>query len=223
MASQTTKITPKMAPPTPGKPGLNPKKALPQTDKPNLEGAAVIPEGIVNPPPPNVAGRDEIICQILKASAFCEAKAGQGHTADQFPLATTSHHHDRTFSAIFVRRQRGLATSPVLADNMSKQKCATSTRIRHFSCQCPFLADNPPEQKCATSTSETNLFSCWLLMLALGSHLGHKMASKICKLIFPKPKMHPIASQHGLPSTNNDPKMALETLGMACLSPKMAS
>ena len=29
---------------------VTPTIALPQTDKPNLEGAAVIPEGIVNPP-----------------------------------------------------------------------------------------------------------------------------------------------------------------------------
>ena len=50
MAFRTPKMDPKMAPETPGMARSSPKMALPQTDKPNLEGAAVIPEGIVNPP-----------------------------------------------------------------------------------------------------------------------------------------------------------------------------
>ena len=60
-------------------------------------------------------------------------------------------------------------------------------------------------------------------MPALGSPLGHKIASKICNMTLPKPKMHPIAFQHGLSSTKSDPMMAPETRGIACLSPKMAS
>ena len=39
-----------MAPETLGMALPSPKMASPQTGKPNLEGAAVIPEGIVNPP-----------------------------------------------------------------------------------------------------------------------------------------------------------------------------
>ena len=50
MAFQAPKMDPKMAPETPGMAHSSPKMALQQTDKPNLEGAAVIPEGIVNPP-----------------------------------------------------------------------------------------------------------------------------------------------------------------------------
>ena len=94
---------------------FDPTIALPQTDKPNLEGAAVIPEGIVNPPPPKGAGRDETDCQILKASAFCEAKAGQGHTAARFPPATTCHH------------------LPPSRQNFFGHFCATSTRISNLS------------------------------------------------------------------------------------------
>ena len=48
MASQTPKVVPKMAPQALGMPLFAPTIALPQTDKPNFEGAAVIPEGIVN-------------------------------------------------------------------------------------------------------------------------------------------------------------------------------
>ena len=50
MAFQATKMALKMAPETPRMTLPNPKRDLPRTDKPNLEGAAVIPEGIVNPP-----------------------------------------------------------------------------------------------------------------------------------------------------------------------------
>ena len=41
-------MAPKMAPETIAMACLPPTNALPQTDKPNFEGAAVIPEGIVN-------------------------------------------------------------------------------------------------------------------------------------------------------------------------------
>ena len=85
-------MPPKMAPQAFKMHVFDPTIALPQTDKPNLEGAAVIPEGIVNPPPPNGAGRDEIICQILKASAFCEAKAGQAARTDSEGLNATDTH-----------------------------------------------------------------------------------------------------------------------------------
>ena len=59
MAFQTPKMAPKTAPQVRGMPSFAPTIALPQTDKPNFEEAAVIPEGIVNPPPPKEAGRDE--------------------------------------------------------------------------------------------------------------------------------------------------------------------
>ena len=48
MAFQAPKMAPKMAPQTPRMALIAPIIALPQTDKPNFEGAAVIPEGIVN-------------------------------------------------------------------------------------------------------------------------------------------------------------------------------
>ena len=48
MAFQTPKMAPRMAPETHGLALLCPKMPLQQTDDPNLEGAAVIPEGIVN-------------------------------------------------------------------------------------------------------------------------------------------------------------------------------
>ena len=41
-------MAPNMAPETLGMPPFAPTIALPQTDKPKFEGAAVIPEGIVN-------------------------------------------------------------------------------------------------------------------------------------------------------------------------------
>ena len=52
MAFQTPKMAPKMAPEALGMACLAPTIALSQTVKPKFEGAAVIPEGIVNPPPP---------------------------------------------------------------------------------------------------------------------------------------------------------------------------
>ena len=48
MAFQTPKMAPKMAPEALGMGLLGLTITLPQTDTPNLEGAAVIPEGIVN-------------------------------------------------------------------------------------------------------------------------------------------------------------------------------
>ena len=48
MAFQTPMMAPKMAPEALGMALLAPTIALPQPDTPNLEGAAVIPEGIVN-------------------------------------------------------------------------------------------------------------------------------------------------------------------------------
>ena len=48
MAFQTPTMAPKMAPEALGMALLAPTITLPQTDTPNLEGAAVIPEGIVN-------------------------------------------------------------------------------------------------------------------------------------------------------------------------------
>ena len=46
--SKPPRMAPKMAPEALGMPLFAPTIALPQTDKPNFEGAAVIPEGIVN-------------------------------------------------------------------------------------------------------------------------------------------------------------------------------
>ena len=57
--SKPPKKAPSMAPQALGVPLAALTIALPQTDKPNFEGAAVIPEGNVNPPPPKEAGRDE--------------------------------------------------------------------------------------------------------------------------------------------------------------------
>ena len=80
-------------------------------------------------------------------------------TSQHMPAyASLGHRIARTFSTTFVRHQRGIGTSPLLADKSLEQKCATSTRIRHFSPQCQLSADNSTEQNCATSTSETNLF-----------------------------------------------------------------
>ena len=112
----------------------------------------------------------------------------------------------RTFSTDFVRRQRGIGTSPLLADKSLDQKCATSTKIRHFSSQCPLSADNSIEQNCATSMRETYFSSFCRLMLAIGSTLGHKMPSKICNMSLPRPEMHHLASQHGLPNPQNGPQ-----------------
>ena len=59
-------------------------------------------------------------------------------------------------------------------------------------------------------------------MLALGSPFGHKMASKICNMSLPKPKMHHMASQDCLPSPNMAPKMTPQTPGMALIAPIIA-
>ena len=59
-------------------------------------------------------------------------------------------------------------------------------------------------------------------MLPFGSLLGHKMASKICNMSLPRPKLNYIASQDGLPIPKMAPKMAPEALGMSFFAPTIA-
>ena len=142
------------------------------------KGSAEWGGSLLNPPPPKGAGRDET--DLTNSESFCILRSkAQPHPYRRPP--TTGHPRDRTFSTIFVRRQRGIGTFPVLAETSSEQKCATSTRIRHFSCQCPLLADNSPEQKRATSTIETNFShvacSCWLLAALLATRWPPRSAT----------------------------------------------
>ena len=59
-------------------------------------------------------------------------------------------------------------------------------------------------------------------MLALGSPFGHKMASKICNMSLPRPKMHHTASQLAFQAPHMASKMAAQTPGMALLAPIIA-
>ena len=161
----------------------------------------------------------KLICQILKASAFCEAKAGQGHTADHFHL-------------------------PPSRQNFFGHFCATSTRISNLSgsgrkhvqakmCDInedsALLVSMPLLGRQSTRAKVCDINERNQPFLVLAAHVGSWKPSwpqDCLQDLQHGPSKTPgalIASQHGLPNTNSDPKMAPETPGMACFAPKIAS